>query len=180
MNWNTPSNNFPLHPAGSFLAVCIDVYDKLEKNHFYMSKNDKGEPDMRENVKVAYIEFYTSEGERVRFKANATLGTAEKASNLRKFLKAWNTKITDTHLESFNPEVVLGWPAYITVAHRESKGKFYANVIAAMAPPPGSAVPTIPSNHVRERDKGSAQPEAVAPAPVTAPDAPSEDDGLPF
>lgn len=189
MNWNTSSGNFELHPAGPHFAVCIDVYDKMEKNHFYLSKNDKGEVDNREQVKVAYIEFLTSAKQRVRFKANATLGTAEKQSNLRKFLKAWNANITDAHLEKFNPEDVLGWPAYITVTHKESKGKTYANVTACMAPPPNSPVPTVPDNYVREKDRNNAQPEGTGPsaantiAPVATTAAPlvgQDEDDLPF
>lgn len=192
MNWNSSQQSFPLHPAGSFYAVCVDVYDKQEKNNFYGSTRPDGSTDTRENILVAYIEFLTDQNQRVRFKANATLGTSDKPSNLRKFIKTWNAKVNDKHLDSFNPEVMLGWPAYLTVQHRDSKnGKSYANVIAAMAPPPGSPVPTIPADFVRQKDKATAQPVATTPQPVAANEPPphsmadappvkEEDDDLPF
>lgn len=169
MNWNSPATTFEPHPEGNFFAVCVDVYDKEEKNNFYNQVDTKtGKMDTRETIRVAYIEFFTSEGETARFKANATLGKPDKQSNLRKFLKNWNAKITDAHFENFNPENVLGWPAYITVAHRESKGRVYANVTGAMAPPPNSPVPTIPVDYVRYKDRGTAQPVATnAAAPAT-------------
>lgn len=197
MNWNTPSN-FKTHPAGTFYAVCVDVHDRREKNNFFgQADKESGRVDEREFVTVAYITFFTSEGQTVRFKANATLGKSDKPSNLRKFLKAWNAKLTDAHLDKFNPESILGWPAYITVSHREGKGGTYANVVAAMAPPPNSPIPLIPSDYIREKDKGSAQPVATSttsdpalgygkgtnePPPLTLADAPpaTEEDDLPF
>lgn len=162
MNWNSPASTFEPHASGNFLAVCVDVYDKEEKNNFYgQVDKQSNRVDQRETIRVAYIEFFTSEGETVRFKANATLGKADKPSNLRRFIKNWNPNVTDAHLENFNPENVLGWPAYITVTHRESKGRTYANVTGAMAPPPNSPVPTIPVDFVRQKDRGTAQPVAT-------------------
>ena len=167
MNWNTPSNNFPLHPAGSCMAVCVDVYDRDEKNTFYQTKKDNGDLDMREHIKVAYIEFFTDKGMTVRFKANATLGSEEKESNLRKFVKGWFSEITPAELAKFNPECMVGRGGWIKVAHRDSKGKTYANVTVAMEPPPGSPVPTIPVSFVRQKEKANAQPVATTPPAIT-------------
>lgn len=181
MNWNSPASNFEPHPQGNFFAVCVDVYDKEEKNNFFgQVDKQSGKVDNRETLKVAYIEFYTSEGETVRFKANATLGKPDKPSNLRKFLKTWNAKITDQHLDNFNPENILGWPAYITVTHRESKGRVYANVTGAMAPPPNSDVPSVPTDYVRQKDRATAQPAATSPTAAPAHIQGDNEDGLPF
>lgn len=191
MNWNSPTTYTP-HPAGNFMAVCIDVYDRVEKNNFYGKTDKEGKIDQRETVKVAYIEFFTDKGKRIHYRATATLGKPDKPSNLRKFIKAWNAAMTDRHLQDFDPESMVGWGAWITVTHTEKNGRVYDNVAAAMQPPPGSPVPTIPASFVRHKDSESAVPQASSQAPMTndapakyeapkaAPVAEDDDDQLPF
>lgn len=189
MNWNSPTTYEP-HPAGSHMAVCVDVYDRVEKNNFYGKADKEGKIDQRETVKVAYIEFFTDKGKRIRYRATATLGKPDKPSNLRKFIKAWNAQMTDRHLSQFDPESMVGWGAYITVAHTEKNGRVYDNVVAAMQPPPGSPVPTVPASFVRHKDRENAVPQSAQPVtsdppakytPPATPEAVGEgDDDLPF
>ena len=193
MNWNNASEYTP-HPAGNFMAVCVDVYDRVEKNHFFGKADKEGKVDQRETVKVAYVDFYTSQGKRIHFRATATLGKPDKQSNLRKFIKTWNPAVTDRHLIDFDPNSMVGWGAYITVTHTEKNGRVYDNVVGAMQPPPNNPGPTIPASFVRFKDRDKAQPvattqpatndpvalyDAKAPANV-GPGAGDDDDGLPF
>jgi hypothetical protein len=167
---------FKTHDAGNFMAVCVDVYTKVEPNRFKGNQRDDGSFDQRDTVNNAYIVFRTSQGQDIRYKCTATLGGVERPSNLRKFLKAWDPKITDAQLQQFDLDTMIGKAAWLTVAHRESGGKTYANVLGAMTPPPGNPVPTIPASYVRYKDRTVVE---ATPSPTPAQSTGDVDD-LPF
>jgi len=126
------SSNYEKTPEGSYHAVCVDVIDL---GYRYNRKFDKTEQ------KCAII-FQTVEkgkaGKRYEIAAVYTITFSEKA-NLRKFLAQWRGKsYSDVEATVGAPLHKLeGKAAYITVEHRTSGDKTYANIIGIMKAPPG-------------------------------------------
>jgi hypothetical protein len=188
-----PKSNYKPHPEGTFLATMCDCWLETKPNPFKGTPRDKKDPskgiDTRDTITELTIAFITDEvvemnGDMkpayVRYRATASVA---ENSNLRKFLKGWFPKLQDADFERFDADKLIGRGAYITVAHRESKGSIFANVVNAAAPPKGSTTPTIPSDFLRkkERDARAAQAEASAPTAPAVTAAPTEDDDdLPF
>lgn len=192
-----PKGNYTPHPEGTFMAVMADCWLETKPNPFKGSPRDKKDPskgvDTRETITEVILAFLTDEvveiaGEMkpayVRYRATASVA---ETSNLRKFLKGWFPKLQDADFERFDADKMIGRGAYLTVAHRESKGNTYANVVNAAAPPKGAAIPSIPSDFVRRKDKPAPEPVANVtsdpPANYKAPigvEASEEDDDLPF
>lgn len=189
-----PKSNFVPHPEGSFVAVLRDTYIATRDNPWKGMPRDKSDPskgvDTRETITEIFMEFLTEHEVEVNGKMlpgyaryTATASLAENA-NLRKFLKSWFPALKDADFARFDADKLVGKGAYITVAHRESKGNVYANVIGAMQPPKGVTLPEIPSDFVRHNDKAEqvtsdpveqyqpAGPQQGVPAP--------DEDGLPF
>ena len=60
-------------------------------------------------------------------------------SNLKRDLEAWRTQpFTQESLQAFDIENLLDKPCMVTVQHRESGGKTYANIVAITAPHKGT------------------------------------------
>ena len=191
-----PKGNYTPHPEGTFMAVMADCWLETKPNPFKGSPRDKKDPskgvDTRETITEVILAFLTDEvveiaGEMkpayVRYRATASVA---ETSNLRKFLKGWFPKLQDADFERFDADKMIGRGAYLTVAHRESKGNTYANVVNAAAPPKGAAIPSIPSDFVRRKDKPAPEPVANVtsdpPANYKAPigvEGSEEDDDLP-
>jgi hypothetical protein len=184
-----PKSNFKPHPEGTFLAVMADCWLETKDNPWKGTPRDKKDPskgvDTRDTITEITLAFLTDEqveinGEMkpayVRYRATASVA---ENSNLRKFLKGWFPKLQDSDFERFDADKLIGRGAYLTVAHNESKGNIYANVVNAAAPPKGAEVPAIPADFVRRKDKpvDAPAPVAAAPAPVAQDEG---DDDLPF
>jgi hypothetical protein len=70
-----------------------------------------------------------------------TASLSEKAI-LRQHLEAWRGKpFTPEELEGFELDVLLGKPVMISVLHRESNGKTYANISSLSRLPKGMEAP---------------------------------------
>jgi hypothetical protein len=190
-----PKSNFKPHPEGTFLAVMADCWLETKDNPWKGTVNKEGREDTRPTITEVSLAFLTDElvdvgGQMkpgyVRYRATASVA---ENSNLRKFLKGWFPKLQDADFERFDADKLIGRGVYLTVAHRESKGNIYANVVNAAAPPKGAAVPEIPADFVRRKDKPQEAPVAnvtsdppasySTPIGATATDE-AEDDGLPF
>lgn len=169
-----PKSNFVPHPEGTFIAVLRDTYIAERENPWKGQQRDKKDPskgmDTRETITEIFMEFLTEHEVEVggkmlpgyvRYVATASL--AENA-NLRKFIKSWFPQLKDSDFDRFDADKLIGKGAYITVAHNESKGNIYANVIGAMQPPKGVTLPTIPSDFIRHQDKPQAAPVTNDPA----------------
>lgn len=168
------SEGFTPHPVGSFMAVCCDVFTKEYPNKYKgqlqkFGKN-KGKPDEREVIEKVCVAFLTEEmieidGEMkpryASYWAPAGLGTPEFPSNARKFLRGWWPTLDDATIDAgLDLDKFIGRGAYITITHStDPKGKTWANISNAAQPPKGSAVPAIPADFLRHKDK-VVQPEA--------------------
>ena len=193
-----PKGNYTPHPEGTFMAVMADCWLETKPNPFKGSPRDKKDPskgvDTRETITEVILAFLTDEvveigGEMkpayVRYRATASVADT---SNLRKFLKGWFPKLQDADFERFDADKLIGRGAYLTVAHRESKGNIYANVVNAAAPPKGAAIPAIPADFVRRKDKPqeapvanvTSDPPASYTAPIGATATDEEESDLPF
>lgn len=178
------SNDYTPHPAGSFMAVCADVFIKTQPNKYKGQRNDKGKIDERETVDKVCIAFLTEEPIEIDgelkpryagFWASASMGTVDYPSNARKFLKGWWPTLTDAQIdEGFDLDKLIGKGAYLTIAHAVKDGKTYANIVGTAQPPKGATVPQIPADFKRHQEK-----EAAKVGTMTN-DGLGEQDGDPF
>ena len=136
------SSDFAIPEAGNQPAVCIRIIDLgTQKNVKYNN----------ENRKVKFV-FELVDTEHVFNEENGpqpfvvskeyTVSLNEKA-NLRKDVESWmNRKLTDSELDLFNIDVLLGKPAFVTVTHKSSADgkKTYANVGMITSPMKGFVV----------------------------------------
>jgi hypothetical protein len=185
-----PKSNYTPHPEGTFLGVLADCWLDTKPNPWKGELRDKKDPskgvDTRETVTELYLAFLTDElvdinGEMkpayVRYRATASVA---ENSNLRKFLKGWFPKLQDSDFERFDADKLIGRGVYLTVAHKESKGSIYANVVNAAAPPKGAVVPESPADFVRRKDKATDAPAPAAAPVADAGEAEDEGSDLPF
>lgn len=172
----TEGKDFDPHPKGNYMAVCRDIYTKVEPNPFKGQISPyTGKVDEKETIKRIYFEFLTEEpieinGDLkprfVRYRAAYSWG--EKSSQ-RKFVSGWDPDLGNDDYADLS--VLVGRGAYLTITHNEGKdGKIYANVFAAAAPPKGASVPKIPADFVRYADRPENGGDGT----------PVGDDGLPF
>ena len=143
---DTGGGDFKKVPQGTHLAVCNLVADMGLQESSY-----KGERKVQPKT---YIRFETP-NERVEYErdgkkhegpmqigATYTSSLGEKA-NLRHILESWRGRaFTQEELARFDIFAILGKPCLITVTHKESGGKVYANITAVTALPKGTATPT--------------------------------------
>jgi hypothetical protein len=144
--------DFEQHPAGSFMAVCADVYVKEEENFFYGKAKDAKEPtklDNRKTVTKAYLVFLTErptadgKSSYVSAKENYSWGGTDKVSNLFKLVQGWYPTATPEQIRDMDLRNLVGKNAYITVT-QNAKG--YASVASASAAPNGATKVAIPSD----------------------------------
>lgn len=158
--------DFEIHPEGTFMAVCRDIWIERKPNDKYPGTNQWGNPEPEQLVKVC-IDFLTDDpieinGEMMprfmRFKANQSWGDK---SSLRDFVTRWNPAVG--RAEKADLETLVGTGAYLTISHSEPKdGKVWANITSVAPPPKGASIPKIPSGFVRHKDK-AAEPQQPAP-----------------
>ncbi len=187
---NNSTTDFTPHPAGTFIAVMRDSFFRDRPNPWKGQERGDGTIDERENIREIVLEFLTEEQVKVGDKMlpgfvsySATPSLADNA-NLRKFIKGWFPALQDSDLQRFEADKLIGKGAYITVSHNVSKksGKTWANVVGAMQPPKGSALPPIPADFVRHEDRVQREAEVAqvqAVAATVQPVAEDESD-LPF
>lgn len=142
---NSGSGNFKKVPPGTHRAVCNLVVDLGPQR-----TNWQGQESVKPQV---YLRWETPD-ERVEYEKNGqkhegplsigaiyTASLSEKAT-LRHILESWRGKgFTQDELKSFDLFNVLGKPCLITVTHKESNGKVYANIVSVTALPKGMVPP---------------------------------------
>lgn len=166
-NENKP-REFDIHPDGTFVGVCRDIYVERKPNPKYPGTNMYGRPEPEILVKVV-LEFLTDEPIEIggkmlpRFiRAKFNQSWNEKSS-LRAFVTRWNPKLGKE--DKADLETLVRQGAYLTISHTNGNdGKVYANIVGIAPPPKGATIPLIPSDFVRNKDKGSA-PQAAAHIP---------------
>lgn len=137
--------NFEPVPAGTHVARCYLLADIGEQEMTF-----KGETKVMHKIIVGWelpherIEF-EKDGEKLNrpmaISKTYTLSLNEKA-NLRHDLAGWRGRdFTKEELEGFDLHDIVGKPCQVSVVHRESNGKTYANVSGVVAVTKGMTVP---------------------------------------
>lgn len=174
-------SKFKPHPAGQFVAVCVDTISLGEKVDSGPNFPDKLSP------KCALV-FRTGEknaetGDIVDIAQEYTVSMGDKA-NLRKALESWRGKpYTQDQIDEGVPlHKLTGQPAYIGVAHKTSKnGRVYAFVQSMMPVPRGAQPPVFPEYRRADfwADRKKEYAEAAKKFRAANAAAPSDDDFAP-
>ena len=135
---------FKIAPTGSHLARLYRIIDLGTQKSEYM-----GKVNMLRKVKFFWElhgdDLKTDEGKPLIQTRNYTLSLGEKAS-LRKDLESWRGKsFTDDELRGFDLTNLLDKWCMITIQHRESNGKTYADAVAVTPVPAVVAKAGLPS-----------------------------------
>ena len=143
-------------PAGTHIAVCIDVVDLgLIKTTYKTSVKTQHKVNI-----VWEIDEKRDDGQPFRPRKRYTLSLHEKAS-LRKDLESWRGRaFTEDELRGFDLEALIGVPSMISVVHAAVAGQIYANVTAIMKAPKGMKAPPADPSYIRVQDR----PKDEAPA----------------
>jgi len=144
-------------PADGYSAVCCDVIDL---GYHYNRVYDKVEHKI---AIVFQLDALNSQGKRFEIANRLTFTFGEK-SNLRKFLGQWRGKTysDDEAREGAPLHKLEGQPAYITIEHKVSGDKTYANIVGITKLPKG-LTPIKPEGYVRS-DNWKKQTSAEADA----------------
>jgi len=131
---SAPVKEFKIAPTGSHLARLYRIIDLGTQKSEYM-----GKVNMLRKVKFFWElhgdDLKTDDGKPLIHTRNYTLSLGEKAS-LRKDLESWRGKsFTDDELRGFDLTNLLDKWCMITVQHRESNGKTYADAVAVTPVP---------------------------------------------
>jgi len=141
---SAPVKEFQIAPTGSHLARLYRIIDLGTQKSEYM-----GKVNMLRKVKFFWElhgdDLKTDDGKPLIQTRNYTLSLGEKAS-LRKDLESWRGKsFTDDELRGFDLTNLLDKWCMITVQHRESNGKTYADAVAVTPVPAVVAKAGLPS-----------------------------------
>lgn len=134
-------SDFQPPPAGSHVARCIQVIDLGTQPG--SPKFPKWKHKIRIAWELCHEMMETDDGPKPMIVGqDYTLSLHENAV-LRSHLEAWRGRqFSETELQAFDIQNVLGHPCMLTLVHRKSaKGKTYANVAAVAGMPKGMEVP---------------------------------------
>ena len=130
-------------PAGTYPAVCYQMIDLGEQ---YSEKFNNSSRQVLIGWQIP-SETITIDGEekpRVVSK-QYTLSLNSKA-RLRSDLVSWRGRdFTDEELKGFDLKNIVGKPCMVSVIHKDSNGKTYANVSGVLALPKGMPKPAVSS-----------------------------------
>ena len=144
--------NFTPAPVGQHAVVCCDVADLgLQQTNF----------GMKDQVRIYWMLAEKMEDGRPFLITRTYTASLNEKSNLRKDLEAWrNAPFKEEELGGFDLEKLIGVPALVQVAHRESKnGNIYANIQSIMLLPKNMKPPEIDPEYTRWQDREENQPE---------------------
>lgn len=145
----TSGGNFKKVPQGTHAAVCNMVVDLgLQESTF----GTKHQVYLRFEIPGERIEW-EKDGQKhegpMTIGATYTASLSEKA-NLRRDLESWRGRaFTADELKAFDVFKVLGAPCLITVTHKESGPKVYANITGITALPKGMDKPIAENELLR-------------------------------
>jgi hypothetical protein len=167
--------SYPVCPGGSHIGVCIDVVDMG-----MVKSNYNGKPKTQHKIRIVWQTGETQEnGKPFHVSKRYTLSLHEKSS-LRKDLESWRGRaFTESELEGWDVEGVLGAGAMLSVVQVAQNGNVYANVTAIMRPPKGMALPMIDTTYVRVQDRKT-EDEAPGDGPPEHEEWVPTDDDVPF
>lgn len=155
------SSDFVLCPAGTHLAVCVDVVDLGQVKTTWQGK----EKTQHKARLVWQINERNADGKPFIAQRRYTVSLDERAA-LRKDLESWRGRtFSEDELNGFDVESVIGVGCMLSVVHETRDGKTYDNVNAVMRPPRGTAALSV-ENYVRVKDRPV---DGAAGAPDPAP-----------
>lgn len=123
-------SNIPLLDAGIYPARCFKmIHIGTNDEEFAGEKKQLNKVRLFWELPTEMMVFKEENGEQPRVMSEEfTLSLHEKA-NLRKFLENWRGKsFTEKDLDDFDLSKLIGAPCMLTVIHKESKDKTYANI----------------------------------------------------
>jgi hypothetical protein len=149
-----------LHPAGQYVAVCVDVIDLG-----YVDVNWQGNIKKQHKVVVRFwCGEYNDEKEPLFAGERFTLSLHEQSA-LRPFLEAWRGKaFTAEELKGFDLEKLIGVNALLQISHATKNERTFANITSIMMPPKGSETIRPLADYVRAKDRKEEQQQTQQPA----------------
>lgn len=154
--WAKAAPNYPVAPAGTHAAICVDVIDmgmlKVEYN---------GQAKMVHKIRIVWqIDEDRDDGKPFQVSKRYTNSLHEKAT-LRGDLEAWRGRpFTEAELTGFDLEVLIGIPALLNLIHTAKNGSTYANIASLMRLPRAMSAPTQ-REYVRVCDREPAESQPV-------------------
>ena len=139
--------SFILAPAGTFIAVCVGVYDLgIQKSTF----GNKPKVCIRWEIDERIQQVGEYYNKRFCVSKFYTLSLNEKA-NLTKDLESWRGKkfTAEEIKQGFEVEKVLGQNCFLSIIHAERNGKTSAK-IATISPLPKGVEKIKPENNLNE------------------------------
>jgi len=164
--------SFTPAPAGVHAAVCIDVIDLGELEVSYAGKTKR-----QHKIKIIWqIDEDRDDGKPFHVQKRYTLSLHEKAG-LRKDLESWRGKpFSDTELQGFDVENLLGVAAMLNIVHAVAQGSTFANIASIMRLAKGMQAPAV-RDYVRVCDRPT---EQAGGGPPQGDWGPITDDDVPF
>jgi hypothetical protein len=150
-------NNFEPCPEYTGRAVCVDVTPLKREPSQY------GERDV---FRVVFeIDMPREDGSRFCAWSRKFTPTINEKAAFRKFVRGWfGRDLTETELEDFDTETLIGKPAQLVVVHEHKDGNTYANIAACT--PFKSGEPLVAcGKYVRVKDRQPAVASKGASAP---------------
>jgi hypothetical protein len=143
--------NFTPAPAGTHVAVCVDVIDHGDVEVTY-----QGKTQWKHMITIVWqIDENLPDGKPFLVRRRYTCSLHEKAI-LRRDLESWRGRaFTDQELQGFDLETVLSAVCLLNVIHEVRNGSTYANVASVM-PLPKGMTPPVPRGYVRVIDRPAA------------------------
>lgn len=145
---DTGGGDYTPAPEGTHFGVCDMVVDLGHQKTTYMgAESVKKQVYIRWQVPAERVEWTDANGAKhegpMVIGKTYTASLGEKA-NLRKDLQSWRGKVfTDEEIKGFDISNLLAKGATITVTHKESNGKTYANVASVGGIPRGMEPPPV-------------------------------------
>lgn len=156
-------------PEGPQQAVCVDVVD--------LGLVKQAWQGVEKELPMVRVVWHSAEHDPItnapyQIQQRYTLSLHEKA-NLRKALEAWRGRaFTESELEGFDLESLIGVNVFLSITHNVSKGNTYANVTSLMRLPKGMTVLPITEGYIRVAERAPEPEQGAAPH--------NDDDDIPF
>ena len=152
----TGDSDFTIVPEGTHLAMCNMIVDLgLQRTTYQGDEKIKPQIYIRWELPSERITYKVDGQER---EGPMTIGSVYtnslgKKAYLRRDLEAWRGRaFTSEELQGFDLTTILGKPCQVTVTHRESNGKTYANVTGVAGWPKGMEPPRETENKLVSYD----------------------------
>jgi hypothetical protein len=150
--------------AGAHPAVCTMVADVGVQPSNNPAFNAARKIVFRFEIGDERVTYHDKDGKEQNKPAiiyDTLTASMNKKANLRAMLEGWRGQaFTDAEAEDFDTKDVLGKPCMISVVHKESGGKTYANISAVMRLPRGMEAPKAEAKpvyfHIDDDDRSYA------------------------